>query len=105
LTLEWGYGVVLGQSGEGVTNAGIHPKDLLPPIVNVAAFRSRCATAQAKTHVIKTGPETVQWGYFDGSRSPIIHIDSGDIVEVETPLDSAKALESMVFGSSLLINR
>jgi acetamidase/formamidase len=52
---------------------------------------------QPKTHVIKTGPDTVQWGYFDGSRPPIIHIDSGDIVEVETPLDSAKALES--FGA------
>jgi acetamidase/formamidase len=52
---------------------------------------------QPKTHVIKTGPDTVQWGYFDGSRPPIIHIDSGDIVEVETPLDSAKALQS--FGA------
>lgn len=52
---------------------------------------------QPKTHVIKTGPDTVQWGYFDGSRPPIIHINSGDIVEVETPLDGAKALQS--FGA------
>ena len=52
---------------------------------------------QPKIHVIKTGPDTVQWGYFDRSRPPIIHIDSGDIIEVETPLDSAKALES--FGA------
>ena len=52
---------------------------------------------QPKTHLIKTGPDTVQWGYFDGSRPPIIHVNSGDIVEVETPLDGAKALQS--FGA------
>jgi acetamidase/formamidase len=36
-------------------------------------------------------------GYFDGSGTPMIHINSGDIVEVETPLDSAQALQS--FGA------
>jgi hypothetical protein len=45
--------------------------------------------------VIKTGPNTIQWGYFDGSQPAIVHVDSGDIVEVESPLDCAKALQDL----------
>jgi acetamidase/formamidase len=50
-----------------------------------------------QVHLIKTSPSTIQWGYFDGSRPPIIRIDSGDIVEVESPLEGATALQ--LFGA------
>jgi acetamidase/formamidase len=66
-------------------------------LASLPFFSAAAQLRQPKTHVIETTPKTVQWGYFDGSRPPIIHIDSGDIVEVETPLDSAKALQS--FGA------
>lgn len=66
-------------------------------LVSVLSFLAAAQQQQPRTHVIKTGPDTVQWGYFDGSRPAIAHIDSGDIIEVETPLDSAKALQA--FGA------
>jgi len=62
-----------------------------------AASQQPGKPSQPKIHVIKTGPNTVEWGYFDGSRSAIVHIDSGDIVEVESPLDCATALQA--FGA------
>ena len=30
-----------------------------------------------KTHVLKATPETVAWGYYDGSVSPVLTVDSG----------------------------
>jgi acetamidase/formamidase len=51
---------------------------------------------QPKTHVIKTSPKTVLWGYYDGSKPPISTIDSGDIIQVESPLAASREME--VFG-------
>ena len=68
------------------------------PLLASLPFPSAAAQLrQPKTHVIKTGLDTIHWGYFDGSLAPITHIDSGDIVEVETPLDGASALQ--LFGA------
>jgi acetamidase/formamidase len=62
------------------------------PIVVVG--QQPATSGQPKTHVIKTGPNTVQWGWFDGSVAPILRVESGDIVEVETPLDVASVLQA-----------
>jgi acetamidase/formamidase len=62
--------------------------------VSLAISAASAQSRQPKIHLIKTSPNTIQWGYFDGTQPPIIHIDSGDIVEVESPLDGAKALQS-----------
>lgn len=37
----------------------------------------------AKTHLLQSTPETVHWGFFDGSLAPALTIDDGDRVIVE----------------------
>src|SRR5437588_431929 len=56
---------------------------------------------QPRTHVIKTGPETVEWGYYDASKKPVAIIDSGDIVQIESPLAGSREMEA--FGLADLI--
>jgi acetamidase/formamidase len=51
---------------------------------------------QPKTHVIKWAPKTVEWGYFDASKPPVLTIDSGDIVDLESPLAASREME--MFG-------
>lgn len=36
-----------------------------------------------KTHLLKSSPETVHWGYFDGSLPPVLTVDNGDRVVIE----------------------
>jgi acetamidase/formamidase len=38
---------------------------------------------QANTHVLKSTPETVHWGFFDGSLPPVLTVESGDCVVIE----------------------
>ncbi|MFB6079762.1 MAG: acetamidase/formamidase family protein [Haloferacaceae archaeon] len=35
-------------------------------------------------HEVEATPDTVQWGYFDNSADPVCHVESGDIVKIET---------------------
>jgi acetamidase/formamidase len=39
--------------------------------------------AAAKTHLLRSTPETVHWGYFDGGLPPVLTVDSGDRVTIE----------------------
>ena len=36
------------------------------------------------SHQLKAGPQTVHWGFFDASQPPVLSIDSGDELTVET---------------------
>jgi acetamidase/formamidase len=40
----------------------------------------------AKLHVLKPTPKTVVWGYYDASSKPVLTIQSGDTVEIQTLL-------------------
>jgi acetamidase/formamidase len=40
-------------------------------------------TTAAKTHLLPSTPDTVHWGYLDGSLKPVLTIDSGDRVVIE----------------------
>jgi acetamidase/formamidase len=51
---------------------------------------------QPQTHAIKWGPKTVQWGWFDGSKAPVLTVNSGDIVDLESPLAASREME--MFG-------
>jgi len=46
---------------------------------------------EGKTHQLKVTPETVAWGYYDAKAKPVLRIDSGDAVEVETLLTNSPA--------------
>ncbi len=39
--------------------------------------------AATKTHLLKSGPDTIHWGYFDGGLDPVLTIGSGDRVVIE----------------------
>lgn len=42
------------------------------------------APVMSKSHELKATPKTVHWGYFDARLKPVLTIESGDIVRVET---------------------
>ena len=41
------------------------------------------ATTRANAHLLQSLPETVHWGYFDGSLPPVLTINSGECVVIE----------------------
>ncbi|MFI5387872.1 MAG: acetamidase/formamidase family protein [Fimbriimonadales bacterium] len=57
---------------------------------------------QPTIHRIKSGPQTVEWGYFDPAAKPILTIHSGEIVELDTPLAGSKEMESMGMPENLI---
>ena len=48
--------------------------------MNVSFARDNAA---AGTHLLRSTPETVHWGYWDGSLAPVLSIASGDRVTIE----------------------
>ena len=42
------------------------------------------ADRPAADHVLKPSPQTVVWGYFDPTSAPVLRIQSGETVEIET---------------------
>jgi len=56
----------------------------------------------SKAPVIRWGPKTVEWGFFDGSAKPILTIKSGDTVSIETPLAGSKEMEDMGLPQDLI---
>jgi acetamidase/formamidase len=56
-------------------------------ILAVAVFAT---TLAAQTHhTLKPTPKTVAWGYYDAAAPPVLRVQSGDIVEVQTLLTSS----------------
>src|SRR5262245_56493222 len=55
------------------------------------------ATAQGspKIHELKASPATVHRGFFDASLKPVLTIDSGDIVRLETASGNPRYFESI----------
>jgi len=55
------------------------------------------ATAQSspKIHELKASPATVHRGFFDASLKPVLTIDSGDIVRLETASGNPRYFESI----------
>jgi acetamidase/formamidase len=50
--------------------------------------------AAPATHVLKATPKTVAWGYYDAKAPPVLHMNSGDTVVVDTLITSSpKRLE------------
>src|SRR6478752_6230475 len=44
------------------------------------------APAHAAHHVLSPTPKTVVWGYYDASVKPVLRIQSGDTVEIESAM-------------------
>ena len=41
--------------------------------------------------VLRPGPKTVAWGYYDASTPPVLRVKSGDVVEIHTLITSSPA--------------
>lgn len=55
-----------------------------------------------KTHFLHSTPETVHWGYFDGSLPPVLTVDSGDRVVVECITSTPESLPPASAGFEIL---
>ena len=55
-----------------------------------------CGPSAAQDNVIlKATPKTVAWGYYDAKTPPVLHVKSGDTVDIETLITSSpKRLEA-----------
>ena len=47
------------------------------------------ATAFAADYRLKASPSTVVWGYYWSAAKPVLHIRSGDTVEIETMITNS----------------
>ena len=56
------------------------------------------ALGAQQLHELPLAPENVHWGYYSGSLEPVLHIDSGDSVRVETLL--ARGLERLLLAGA-----
>jgi acetamidase/formamidase len=57
---------------------------------NAAAQQRRAPRLpSAPTHKLKPTPKTVAWGYYDAKAEPVLRINSGDTVEIQTLLTNS----------------
>ncbi len=70
---------------------------MLLRIVRIVSFISIATGSRAaaqSTYTLKPTPKTVAWGYYDAKAAPVLHIKSGDTVEIQTLITSSpKRLE------------
>ena len=64
------------------------------------AFAKDAATA--RTHVLPSRPETIHWGFFDGGLDPVLTIDTGDRVVVESVSGNAEWMPPQASGFEVL---
>lgn len=48
------------------------------------AKRALEGSDMSRQHILKASADTVHWGYFDAGLPPVLEIDSGDLVRIET---------------------
>jgi len=61
----------------------------------LAAAASLQAQSSPKTHELKASPQTVHRNFFDASLKPVLTINSGDIVKLETATGNPKYFEQL----------
>ena len=52
------------------------------------AIRGIASKTPGKVHLLPATLETTQWGWFDNAQAPVLRIDSGDTVVLETMMHS-----------------
>jgi acetamidase/formamidase len=66
-----------------MTNLKLHPR-LLTPSILAASIGFVFPAAHAAEHALMPSPQTVHIGYFSAALRPVLTIDSGDIVTIES---------------------
>lgn len=52
--------------------------------LDAAGMVAPLATKGAKTHILPATPATTQWGWFDSNQAPVLKVNSGDTIVMET---------------------
>jgi len=60
------------------------------------------ADAARKTHMLRSSPATVHWGYFDATLRPVLTIESGDRVVIECVSGAAEQMPAKSSGFEIL---
>jgi acetamidase/formamidase len=60
------------------------------------------ADAARTTHMLRSNPATVHWGYFDATLAPVLTIDSGDRVVIECVSGAAEQMPARSSGFEVL---
>jgi hypothetical protein len=60
-------------------------------LVAAGALALALPLAAGEPIVLKPGPKTVAWGYYDASTPPVLRVKSGDVVEIHTLITSSPA--------------
>jgi len=60
------------------------------------------ADAARKTHVLRSSPATVHWGYFDATLAPVLTIEPGDRVVIECVSGGAEQMPAKSSGFEIL---
>ncbi len=61
----------------------------------IASLLLFLAASQTKVHELKAGPKTTHIGFFDASLKPVLTVDSGDIVRIETASGNPRYYEAL----------
>ena len=64
-------------------------------VVSIACTGSSLAQRAPKVHLLKASPQTVHRGFFDASLKPVLTIDSGDVVKLETATGNPRYFERL----------
>jgi acetamidase/formamidase len=70
--------------------------------LTVALAASVSSQNQPHSFALKSGPQTVEWGYFDPFAKPVLNVRSGDMVELDTPLGGSKEMEQLGVPQELI---
>jgi hypothetical protein len=73
--------------------AGVE-RTFLSVAISIARLAGLCVSlisaAEAQEKVtLKATPKTVAWGYYDAKAAPVLHVKSGDTVDIETLITSS----------------
>jgi len=83
--------VVAGVAGAALLTAALaqgQPTDPLSPGPADPALRVVALPGGKKMHLLPATLETTQWGWFDNAQPPVLRINSGDTVVLETMMHS-----------------
>ena len=75
-----------------------HPSRILAvmvTVISIAFTGSILAQRSPKVHQLKASPQTVHRGFFDASLKPVLTIDSGDVVRLETATGNPRYFERL----------
>jgi acetamidase/formamidase len=70
-------------------------KNFLMIVACILMFAYASAQTAPKVHELKASPETVHRGFFDASLKPVLTINSGDIVKLETATGNPRYFEQL----------